>query len=106
MKLFWTDQALNQLEDIFDYYKVAASLSTARKLTTSIVDKTALLEKTPRMGQREELLKERKNEYRYLVEGNYKIIYWIEDINKQVNIAAIFDCRQNPTKMKERKQQK
>jgi len=101
MKLFWTDNALNQLEDIFDYYKLATSLSTARKIVTSLVDKTVLLETTPRIGPREELLKDRKKKYRYLVEGNYKIIYWIEDTKKQINIAAIFDCRQNPTKMKE-----
>jgi len=61
MKLFWTDTALCQLEDIFDYYKVTTSLSTARKILASIVDKTLLLESHPRLGQREELLKERTN---------------------------------------------
>ena len=101
MKLFWTDQALSQLEDIFDHNKLTASLSTAGRIATSIVDKTVLLEKTPRIGTKEELLKKWKKEYRYLVEGNYKIIYWIEDTKRQINIAAIFDCRQNPMKMKE-----
>ena len=93
MRLFWTDTALGQLEDIFDYHKLTVSLSTARKISASIVDKTVLLETQPRLGQKEELLKERKNEYRYLVESNYKIIYWVEDKKKQINIAAIFDCR-------------
>lgn len=31
--------------------------------------------------------------------GNYKILYWVEP--KTVFIAAVFDCRQNPQKMKE-----
>ena len=101
MRVFWTDRALNQLEDIFDYYKLKRSLSAARKVVTSIVDKTVLLEKTPWLGQSEELLKARKNDHRYLVEGNYKIIYWVENERKQINIASIFDCRQNPTKMEE-----
>ena len=100
LKLFWTDTALGQLEDIFDYYKLTGSLSTARKITSSIVDKTIHLESHPRLGPKEELLKKRKNEYRYLVEGNYKIIYWIDEKKKQINVAAIFDCRQNPVKMK------
>lgn len=101
MKLFWTDTALRQLEDLFAYYKVTVSLSIARKVSASIVDKTLLLESQPQLGQREELLKERTNEYRYLVESNYKFIYWVEDKKKQINIAAIFDCRQNPVKMQE-----
>jgi hypothetical protein len=33
-----------------------------------------------------------------LIEGNYKIIYWID--NQNIKIAAVFDCRQNPAKMK------
>ncbi|MCD4833189.1 MAG: hypothetical protein K8R31_05275 [Bacteroidales bacterium] len=34
----------------------------------------------------------------FLVVGNYKIIYWIED--NYIKIATIFDCRQNPEKFK------
>ena len=99
LRIFWTETARYQLEDIFDYYKAKASLNTARKIVKKIVDKSITLEKNPTVGQKEELLKERKNQYRYLVEGNYKIIYWIED--NYVKIASVFDCRQNPTKLKE-----
>ena len=37
-------------------------------------------------------------DFRCLVEGNYKIIYWKED--EIITIASVFDCRQNPKKMK------
>lgn len=98
LRVFWTDTAKYQLEDIFDYYKSKASINTAKKLVGKIVDKTLTLEKNPTVGQKEELLSERKKEYRYLVEGNYKIIYWVEQ--NLVKVASVFDCRQNPDKMK------
>lgn len=34
----------------------------------------------------------------YLVSGNYKIIYLIDE--NLITIATIFDCRQNPVKLK------
>jgi plasmid stabilization system protein ParE len=97
LRVLWTDTARFQLEDIYDYYKTKASLKVAKKIVTQILDRTIKLEKHPAAGQIEELLKERQNSYRYLVEGNYKIIYWIED--NYIKIASVFDCRQNPEKM-------
>lgn len=97
MKVLWTDTAINQLEQIFYYYAHKASLEVATRLTRQIVDKTLLLETFPRAGQRETLLIDREREYHYLVEGHYKIIYWIE--KNYVKIASVFDCRQNPEKM-------
>ena len=49
------------------------------------------------MGPIEELLRHRKNEYRYIVDGNYKIIYWIDE--HFIKIASVFDSRQNPEKL-------
>lgn len=97
LKVLWTDTASGQLEDIFDYYKVKANLTVARKLVKGIVQKTASLSKRPRRGQREDLLADRAKEYRYLIEGNYKIIYWLEET--AIYIAAVFDTRQNPDKI-------
>lgn len=97
LKVFWTETALNQLRDIFDYYKVKADHQVARNIVRKIVNRTIQLERNPRSGQKEPLLETRKFEYRYLVEGNYKIIYWIED--NYVKIATVFDSRQNPEKL-------
>lgn len=99
LRVFWTDTARFQLEDIFNYYKDEASIRIARKLVKQIIDRTIQLEKNPNSGTKEPLLSERKFEYRYLVEGNYKIIYWKQD--SYIKIATVFDCRQNPEKMKE-----
>ena len=99
MKIFWTEKALNQLEDIFNYYKVEANIKFARKLTKGIVDCTILLEHNQRLGKKEELLKDSDEEFRFLIEGNYKVIYWIETKTNLVHIASVFDCRQNPNKI-------
>lgn len=98
LKVFWTDSARLQLEDIFNYYRDNASLKVAQKLKNQIYNRTYQLEKFPKSGSPEPLLCERELEYRYLVEGNYKIIYWIK--NEIIQIISVFDCRQNPIKMK------
>jgi len=99
LRVFWTDTARFQLEDIFNYYKDKASIRVAGKLVKQIIDRTIQLEKNPNSGPKEPLLSERKFEYRYLVEGNYKIIYWKQD--NYIKIATVFDCRQNPEKIEE-----
>ena len=98
LRVFWTDTARFQLEDIFTYYKDKANIRVARKLVKQIIDRTIQLEKNPDSGPKEPLLSNRKFEFRYLVEGNYKIIYWKQD--NYIKIATVFDCRQNPEKMK------
>jgi toxin ParE1/3/4 len=98
LRVFWTDTAIEKLEDIFDYYKTVANLKVAQGIIQSLIDSTILLETQPKIGQREDLLRSRKKEYRYLVSGNYKVIYWIEE--PYIKIATVFDCRQNPKKLK------
>jgi hypothetical protein len=56
------------------------------------------LESNPFSGPKEELLSHYPEEFRYLVESNFKIIYWKND--NLITIASVFDCRQNPDKIK------
>jgi len=97
MIVLWTDSAIEDIQQIHDYYIIIAGDKVANKITNSIVDKVILLEKNPRIGQLEDLLKHKKEEIRYLVNGNYKIVYFIEE--NQVIIASVFDCRQDPLKL-------
>ena len=94
----WSDSAIEELRNIYEYYYSKASKKVADKITNSIVDKTIMLEITPRMGQKEELLAHFKQEIRYLVQGNHKIVYLIKE--NIVSIATVFDCRQDPIKLK------
>ena len=62
VRVFWTETAINQLEQIFDYYKHKASHIVAKKIVSQIVKRTILLEKHPLTGTKEQLLKtEKKN---------------------------------------------
>jgi len=97
IRIEWSELSERQLKDIFDYYSVEASTRIARKIVNRIVDRVSILENNPFAGPKEELLSNYPEEYRYLVESNYKIIYWKkEDI---VTIASVFDYRQNPEKI-------
>lgn len=98
MRIEWSELSERQLQDIFDYCSVEANLKIARKIVNRIIDRVSILESNPLAGVKEELLSDYTEDYRYLVESNYKIIYW----NKEnlITIASVFDCRQNPTKIK------
>ena len=99
--VLWSDSAIKDLLDIHDYYLAKASLKVSQKLVATIINKSDSLSSNPRLGQTEELLKHKNKEIRYLVEGNYKIVYVIE--GHIVLIATIFDCRQDPVKLSKKK---
>lgn len=95
----WSQPARVQLREIFDCHLAVAGMRTARKLVSRIADHVDILRDNPRAGQREELVKDLSDEFRYLVDGHYKIVYRITDEN--IVILAVFDCRQNPEKMRD-----
>ena len=79
---------------------MVANDKVADKIRKSIFDATRPLTKEPLIGQIEENLLDLKQGHRYLVEGNYKIIYRL--VGNDIYITDIFDCRQNPQKIKRR----
>jgi plasmid stabilization system protein ParE len=97
VRVLWTDSALSQLEDIYDYFKIKASPRIAKKLVKTLVEETIILESNPLIGVKEPLLSERPYEYKFLVKNNYKIIYRFNE--NLIRIISVFDCRQNPKKI-------
>jgi toxin ParE1/3/4 len=98
MKIIWSDTALKQLEDLYDYYKLNASVRVARNISKTIVEASLQLNKSPLIGTKEPLLQDRKFEYRYIVvKKNYKLIYRID--SQIIFVISVFDCRQNPIKL-------
>lgn len=100
LEVYWTEFSERELEKIFDYYNRKASYSIAKKLSDGIYNEALKLEQQPEMGQIEELLKNRKQQFRYLVYKSYKIIYWINNSESKIEIIDVFDTRQNPLKIK------
>ncbi len=100
LRIYWTDFSKNELNKIFSYYKENANFKVAKNLILGIVNETTKLEAHPNIGQKEELLENREQEFRYLIYKNYKIIYWVNTNNNWVEISDVFDTRQNPVKVK------
>jgi toxin ParE1/3/4 len=93
----FTTKALTDLIDI-QIFLEDISENYADKTVDEIYERAFDLESFPEMGQREPLLIKYSVIYRYLIKGDYKIIYSIE--NDEVIINRIFDTRQNPKKLK------
>jgi toxin ParE1/3/4 len=103
LKIYWTDFSENELQNIFSYFMEKANIRVANEIAEGIVNETEVLENNPYIGQIEESLKDRTKEFRHLIYGNYKIIYWINLDKNQVEIWDIFDCRQELLKIKRTK---
>jgi len=98
-KVLWTDFAIDQLKDIYDYHLIKASPGIAQKLIQKIIDATLILADHPASGRKEELLAERPQEFRFIIVKNYKILYWVDYKANIISISMVFDTRQNPEKI-------
>ncbi len=101
LPVFWTRFAENKLDDIYNYYGSTASPKVAQNIVNELIDRTLDLETHPEMGPKERLLENRLQEFRYLIEGNYKIIYYINHNLQRIEIFNVFDTRQDPEKIDE-----
>jgi len=72
------------------------SLKLANKIVNSIFSNISIL-KTQNIGVKEQLLIHLEQNHRFIIDGNYKIIYFIKD--NTVYITHVFDTRQNPAKL-------
>ncbi len=96
--IVWTSPAKDDLREIFNFL-AEFSEDGAFRVINKILDKAEILRGgSPGIGQKEPLLSNKPGEYRYLVEGNYKIIYRVK--GNKIVINTVFDARQNPKKMK------
>ena len=95
LEVIWSDLAKSELANIFKYYSEVAGHRVASRIVKRIVAKAdRILKHNPNIGSIETLLKERKYEYRYLISGNYKLIY--RRGLSFVIVVSVFDCRRNP----------
>ena len=95
--MIWSTEALVDLEMIYDFLE-EQSQQAAQNVIEKILSRVRQIETFPESGATQLRLKNTDKEYRYLVEGNYKIIYRITD--QQAYIATVFDTRYNPDKLK------
>lgn len=86
VRLIWTDQAINDLDDIGDY--IAENSLTYAKLTVQkLYEKTSVLHDFPHIGR---IVPEKNDEnLRELIEGSYRIIYEIVS-NDLIHILTVY----------------
>lgn len=95
----WSHFAEKQLDEIFEYYFRKVNVGLAKRIIGDLIKETDRLRITPFIGQLEPLLHNFSLEYRYLILGNYKIIYTVDSEYNLIKISDIFDTRQNPVKI-------
>lgn len=100
MRIIYTDQSIDSLEEAIQFLlKVqGVPLTKVVQIRKILLDKVDSLISNPDLGQYEEYLAHLDKGHRRLVEGNFKIIYRVE--NDCIFITDFFDTRQNPEKMK------
>lgn len=85
-QVIWTDEALNDMETIYDFL-AEKSQPTAQRIIESILTRSKQLESFPESGAKQEIVKPAGKGHRYLVEGNYKVIYTYQTEIRTVHIA-------------------
>jgi len=97
-QVIWSDTALQDMETIYDFL-AQNSQPAAQRIIETILSRAKQVESFPESGVKQETIEPAIKEYRYLIEGNYKIIYSYQTETQTVHIATIFDTRYNPEKM-------
>ena len=98
MKVILSTLAQYDISQIFDYYFEEAGLKIARQERSKIVNRIKVLKDFPHIGRKEENEKVIDSDCRYLIQGNYKILYEVEET--RIVILTVFNTMQDPSKMK------
>lgn len=97
-KVFITQFAKDNLKNIYEYYKIKASVKVAVKIKKEILDALQKLKNENVDWETDEFLQSLHKGHRRVVCGNYKIIYYRDSIKQITFITDIFDVRQSPEK--------
>ncbi|TND09077.1 MAG: plasmid stabilization system family protein [Bacteroidetes bacterium] len=101
-RITWSAFSVKCLEEIRDFIATeSGSREIADRYVSKIINRTDQLSRAPESGQEEDMLKSFDGDFRYLVEGNYKIIY--ENTLNGVFILDVFHTRQHPRKIRRSK---
>jgi plasmid stabilization system protein ParE len=100
VKIIYTHQSFESLEESLQFLlKIqGVPLEKVLEIRNQLLDKADTLVTNPHLGQYEEYLDHLEKDHRRLIEGNFKIIYRIE--NGCIYITDFFDTRQDLKKMK------
>ncbi len=98
MKVEFTDPAEERLRKIYCRYPE----NVAESIVEKILLKAETLSSFANRGRIEEVLRSLNQNHRFVLEGNYKIIYMQQD--DTVHVTDVFDMNQDPLSIKKRHQ--
>ena len=95
LKVFWTETAIKQRDQIFEYWNNRnKSTEYSKKLRLKIKKNLQILKIQPNSGKKTDM-----DEIRCLVLGYYSILYKFD--SKQIIVISLWDNRQDPEKLLE-----
>lgn len=100
MRILWTTKANLRLTNILTYCFTEFGTTVALQFKEGIDNGMRLLSCHPYIGKIEDLYYE-SHKVRSLLEGYYKILYYVDDTKEIIYILSLFDCRQDPSRMEE-----
>lgn len=99
MVIRWTTNAQLRIIEIYNFYQ-EKSLRVAQSIVDDIYNAVLPLQNFPRMASVEPFLTDYSLMYRSLLVRNlFKIIYYINEENKEIVIVSVWDCRRNPEEL-------
>lgn len=99
-KVVVTHFALYQINLIYDFYRIYASLKIAKKIKSDIITAIKTLKNKEVEWQEDEFLGYLNKKHKRLICGHYKIIYYYDINENRVYVTDVFDSRQDPVKEK------
>jgi len=100
MEINWRPQAQEALYGIYRFYSVK-NQKAAERIINAILEAVDKLSIFPKMAPVEDMLSGLANEYRSMVVRRlFKVIYFINESTDEIVVVTIFDCRQNPSKLR------
>ena len=95
MKVIWSIQAKETLQQISIYIRREYGKRSKEKFINEILHVASLLENNPYLGQVESLLDEAEVEYRSIVVNHInKLVYYIHE--NAIEIVVLWDTRREP----------
>lgn len=79
--IYWTDFTKEKLHSIYNFTRIKNSAEFSKKIIKKIIDSIIILKSFPELGQIETLLQDKKQSFRFIIQDNYKIIYWFNKPN-------------------------
>lgn len=94
--------------EVLDYVFEHHSLNRANEIAMELVEHPQILKKYPNLGKTEPNLKQRSENYRFILyertkQVSVKIIYYVDEQIKTIYLTDFFPCEMHQEKMKQRR---